>query len=124
MAAVKSRGNATTEKAVAAIFRSNSISGWRRNVRSLPGTPDFAFGREKVAVFVDGCFWHGCPRCYREPKSNVEFWRSKIGSNVARDARVRRRLNRIGWSCVRIREHEIRLSPQSVAAKVKRATGL
>lgn len=121
MSRIRSRGNASTEEAVASLFRSAGVSGWRRQGRGLPGTPDFVFAREGVVVFVDGCFWHGCPRCYREPRSNVEFWRRKVGGNRRRDARQRRALNRLGWSVVRVWEHSVRESPESVVRRVDRA---
>lgn len=82
--------------------------GHRYRVRPpLPGTPDLAFVRQRVAVFVDGCFWHGCPRHYTAPRANASFWRSKIGANRARDARVDSELRQLGWRPVRIWEHVI-----------------
>lgn len=123
MSMVRSSGNASTEAALASLFRSAGVSGWRRQGRGLPGTPDFVFRREGVAVFVDGCFWHGCPRCYREPRSNVEFWRGKVGGNRRRDARNRRALNRLGWSVVRVWEHSLREDPEGVLRRVRRALG-
>lgn len=68
--------------------------------------PDLVFPRAKVAVFVDGCFWHGCPRHGTMPRQNQEFWSEKIARNKARDARVTRALRRQGWQVVRIWEHE------------------
>ena len=84
---------------------------WSRGLRyrvrpALPGTPDLAFIRSRVAVFVDGCFWHKCPEHYREPVTNVEFWRRKVTRNIARDVRVGRELADLGWSVTRIWEHE------------------
>lgn len=89
-------------------------------MRGLPGTPDFVFREEGLVVFVDGCFWHGCPRCYREPRSNVEFWRGKVGGNRRRDARQRRALNRAGWSVVRVWECSLREDPEGVLRRVAR----
>ena len=81
--------------------------GFRYRVRpALPGTPDLAFTRARVTVFVDGCFWHKCPEHYREPATNVEFWRRKVARNVARDQRVDEELADLGWSVTRIWEHE------------------
>lgn len=79
----------------------------RHQPKGIDGRPDFAHKGRKVAVFVDGCFWHGCPRCYRKPKSNVAFWRGKVRGNRARDRRNRRRLRRAGWSVVSVWEHEV-----------------
>jgi DNA mismatch endonuclease Vsr len=72
MAAIKSTGNKDTELKLIAIFRANGIAGWRRN-QKLPGKPDFVFRRERLAVFVDGCFWHGCRWHCRMPKSRIGF---------------------------------------------------
>ena len=82
-------------------------AGWRYRLHvRLPGTPDFAFIHLQVAVFVDGCFWHGCPRHYVAPLSNIAFWRKKLGRNVRRDRRVDHDLVALGWVVVRVWEHE------------------
>lgn len=107
MRAIKGHGNRSTEGRFVAACRAGSLTGWRRNSRLL-GRPDFMFRRERLAVFLDGCFWHGCPACYREPKSNVEFWRAKIARNRARDAAVTSSLPGLGWRVLRIWEHELR----------------
>jgi DNA mismatch endonuclease (patch repair protein) len=88
MASVKSAGNATTELRLIELMRAGKIKGWRRNQR-LVGHPDFLFRSKRVAVFVDGCFWHGCPRCYRRPKSRRKYWDAKVVGNIARDRRNR-----------------------------------
>lgn len=67
---------------------------------------DIVFTRAKVAVFVDGCFWHGCPEHYVEPKANVEYWRPKIARNIERDIESTDRLSSAGWQVIRIWEHE------------------
>lgn len=88
---------------------------------SLPGLrrrADLAFPRQKVAVFVDGCFWHGCPRHMTWPKNNAEWWRAKIEGNRARDLNTNRLLRRMGWIVVRIWEHE---PVPSAALRVGRA---
>lgn len=69
--------------------------------------PDFVFRREKVAVFVDGCFWHGCPEHYRRPKGNRSFWDAKIARNIERDAEVTKALRKAGWRVLRLWEHEL-----------------
>lgn len=103
MAAVKSRGNQSTEEKLAILFRLNKVKGWRRQYRKLPGTPDFAFPTEKLAVFVDGCFWHGC-RYSSMPKTNKKFWMEKISSNKKRDQKVNRMLKSVGWKSIRLCE--------------------
>ena len=72
--------------------------------RVLPG---FAFPKLKLAVFVDGCFWHGCPKHATRPKNNREFWRCKLSANKTRDAVVTRTLRRSGWRVLRVWEHEL-----------------
>jgi DNA mismatch endonuclease (patch repair protein) len=68
--------------------------------------PDFVFPKLKTAVFVDGCFWHGCPRHATQPRTNAKFWRDKIAANCARDRRVNRTLRALGWTVIRVWEHE------------------
>lgn len=106
MRAIKGYGNATTELAFARRLRRARITGWRRHMK-LPGRPDFAFPTAHVAVFVDGCFWHGCPHCYLPPHRNRAFWAEKLAANQRRDARVARKLRRLGWSVVRIWECKV-----------------
>ena len=119
MGLVKSKGNKSTETALARIFRAQGVTGWRRHL-PLPGTPDFCFPRARVAVFVDGCFWHGCPKCYRRPKTNKRFWDEKRERNIARDRRVSRELRARGYIVLRVFEHELK-APDAVLAKVIRA---
>ncbi|MBS0251271.1 MAG: DNA mismatch endonuclease Vsr [Proteobacteria bacterium] len=118
MAAIRGKGNASTEQRMVSILRQHQISGWRRH-QPIFGSPDFTFEREHVAIFVDGCFWHGCPLCYRAPRNNREFWRAKIARNAARDRRTSRRLRAIGWSVLRFWEHTLK-DGDAVAARVKR----
>lgn len=75
------------------------------------GNPDFLNRKAKIAVFVDGCFWHGCPRCYVEPKSNISFWRKKIKRNRLNDRKAAAGLKVRGYRVVRIWEHSIRQNP-------------
>lgn len=95
------------------------LTGWRRN-QPLLGKPDFTFRRERVAVFVDGCFWHGCPKCYRRPSSNRKYWDAKIDANRKRDRYVSRELRKLGWKVVRIWQHQL-ANPARVAGRVIRA---
>lgn len=116
MAAISSSGNLTTELRLASILRANGIAGWRRH-QALPGKPDFAFRRERLVVFVDGCFWHGCPWHCRMPKSRQSYWNPKIARNKARDKTVRALLAAAGWFVHRIWEHSLN-EPSSVAARL------
>lgn len=117
MAKVKSRGNRSTELRLMQIFREFGITGWRRRFR-LFGNPDFVFRKERLAIFVDGCFWHGCPKHYSAPQSNRLFWLRKITKNKRRDKLVRRKLRSAGWIVVRIWQHELR-DHRSVASRVR-----
>jgi DNA mismatch endonuclease (patch repair protein) len=121
MASVRSKGNKTTEGRIVDLFRKNKIVGWRRHNKKLPGTPDFSFQKEKVAIYVDGCFWHGCDKCYVAPKSNEEFWKKKIETNMKRDRANRLLVRRMGWKHVRIWEHEIRKNPERIMIKVRKS---
>lgn len=100
MARIRSRGNSATELRFVRLLRIFKITGWRRGSK-LPGRPDFVFYRHRVAVFVDGDFWHGNPKCFRVPKSNVEYWSSKISGNRRRDRAINRALAALGWRVVR-----------------------
>lgn len=95
---------------------------YRLHVR-LPGTPDIAFIGPRVAVFVDGCFWHGCPLHYTSPANNAEFWASKLRRNVARDRAADSALVANGWTPVRVWAHELR-EPERVVARVLAALAL
>jgi len=89
------------------------------------GKPDFVFPKFKLAVFVDGCFWHGCPKHETKPKNNRAFWFRKLSSNKARDALVTRTLRRAGWVVLRIWEHELASKHQaSLLKRIHGALGL
>jgi DNA mismatch endonuclease (patch repair protein) len=118
MSLIRSRGNKATELRLIEIFREYGITGWRRN-QPLLGKPDFTFRRERVVVFVDGCFWHGCPKCFKRPKSNQVFWDTKIANNRKRDRHVSREFRRLGWQVVRVWQHQLK-TPARVAGRVKR----
>jgi len=103
MARIRSHGNRATELRLAALMREHGITGWRRRARVF-GRPDFVFRAAKVAVFVDGCFWHGCPRHGTMPRCNRAFWKAKLTRNAARDREVTRTLRKAGWRVVRVWE--------------------
>ena len=103
MSRIRGFGNKGTELRLMGVFRAHGITGWRRKA-AVFGKPDFVFPKLKLAVFVDGCFWHGCPIHATQPKTNAKFWRTKI----ARNRLVTRALRRAGWRVLRIWEHELR----------------
>ena len=115
MSRIRGRGNRDTELRLIKVFRSLRITGWRRNSR-LFGKPDFVFPRQRIAVFVDGCFWHSCPRPghSNRPRNNAAFWDLKLRRNVERDKVVNRTLRKQGWVVVRIWEHNVRESGSSI----------
>jgi DNA mismatch endonuclease (patch repair protein) len=166
MARIRSRGNRDTEVALARLLRGNGITGWRRQQKlkiegrkRRAGTArpskvgiDFLFPKRRVAVFVDGCFWHGCPkhsppaRWLRKSsmpsrrslrlcgstdlRTGKAFWREKLAANKARDRFVNRQLRRQGWRVVRIWEHELGRrakgqegSGERVMEKIRQAVG-
>src|SRR5579871_1471893 len=104
MPAIRSRGNRETELALIEIFRVYRIKGLRRR-HPLHGRPDFVFVRERLAVFVDGCFWHGCPYHGHNPQSNRSYWIPKLQRNKERDRAVTKHLRKSGWRVLRIWAH-------------------
>lgn len=87
----------------------------------LVGHPDFLFPQQRLILFVDGCFWHKCPKHKTIPSTNRAFWKMKIDGNAARDRAVARLLRREGWHVLRIWEHDLRSRPTAVVARVRRA---
>ena len=116
MSRIRGRGNKNTELKLMKLMSEHGIGGWRRN-RPVFGKPDFVFYGRKVAVFVDGCFWHGCPEHYKLPQSNTEYWSGKFARNKKRDEVVSDHLMALGWSVIRIWEHELRRITQNQVAE-------
>ena len=114
MSRIRGRGNKETELALAKLFRAARITGWRRH-QNLFGRPDFTFRRQRVIVFVDGCFWHACPRHSNMPVNNRAFWLEKLSRNKARDRLVSRTLRKDGWHVLRIWEHDLRKPTRAVS---------
>ncbi|AVK72213.1 hypothetical protein BJN34_0150 [Cupriavidus necator] len=141
MASIRGRGNKTTEATFVAILRAAAITGWRRHLkislgysgdgreqarsvrkgrsRTATARPDFVFRAVKLAVFLDGCFWHKCPIHYKAPATNPGFWEEKINANVARDRRVDAALKSAGWRVLHLWEHELR-TPPTILRKLRR----
>ena len=145
MSRIRSRGNKDTEVAFANLLRRNHITGWRRHLklridqsagvavsvqsravlvkkkRSKVVRPDFVFPQAKVAVFVDGCFWHGCPIHSKVPATNRTFWKKKLVTNKSRDRLVNKQLGSAGWRIVRIWEHDLASAPGLAIQRVRNA---
>jgi DNA mismatch endonuclease (patch repair protein) len=123
MSAVRGKGNKSTELRLVEIFRAQKITGWRRHAKVF-GSPDIVFPKLKLAVFVDGCFWHGCPEHGTLPATNREFWETKITRNRERDREVNRELKKRGWRVLRLWEHELRKKREKTAVARLRRAGL
>jgi DNA mismatch endonuclease, patch repair protein len=106
MSRVRGRGNKATELALIALLRRHRIIGWRRHIK-LFGNPDFVFTKCRLAVFVDGCFWHSCRKHATQPVSNRAFWAAKLARNKDRDRFVTRTLRERGWQVLRVWQHEL-----------------
>lgn len=119
MSLIRSHGNRATELRLMSCLREHGITGWRRRQR-LPGKPDFVFRKARLALFVDGCFWHGCPKHRTRPKQNRKFWDVKIARNKERDREVTRALRKAGWTVIRIWEHQLR-SPAPIVRRIQAA---
>ena len=129
MSRIRGRGNKATELALAKLLRRNKITGWRRHLeirkaesgnQKFKVRPDFVFPKDRLAVFVDGCFWHGCPKHATRPKNNRLFWKGKLAGNQARDRVVNRNLRRAGWRVVRIWECDLARRPGSCVRWIQR----
>lgn len=103
MRAVKSTKNLSTELKLIKLFKQLKITGWRRH-QNLFGKPDFYFPKLRMAVFADGCFWHGCNCKKLKPVANRRYWETKIEKNKKRDQRVNAELKKRGYAVIRIRE--------------------
>jgi DNA mismatch endonuclease Vsr len=110
--------NTSTELTFRKALWAVGIRGYRLHDSSLPGNPDVVFSKRKVVVFIDGCFWHGCPKCYREPATNQKYWSMKVERNQKRDEKVARLCEELGWKVVRYWEHEIKADPGKVTSKL------
>lgn len=116
MAAIRSKGNKETELKLVLILRASKVTGWRRGA-TVAGKPDFIFRKQRVVIFVDGCFWHGCRKHGRMPQSNRQYWQRKIARNAIRDRLVNRKLRAAGWRVLRIWAHSLN-SPKAVARRI------
>ena len=122
MSRSRSHGTKSTERRFRAMLAGSGVKGWALgHGRDLPGRPDFIFEAERLVVFVDGCFWHGCARCRDIPRSNRKFWAAKIRLNRLRDRRVERLLRGRGWSVLRIWEHDLALGGSKALLRVRKA---
>lgn len=119
------RGDIDTllERRLASVLQTLRVRGCRRRCQEHAGRPDFCFHSAKVAVFVDGCFWHWCPIHFRLPKTRMAFWRKKLSDNRARDRRQTRQLRAGGWTVVRVWNHDLKTiaGAERAAGRIVRA---
>lgn len=108
MSAVRGKNNKSTERRLRMELVRRGIRGWTLHASALPGKPDFWFPSVGLAVFVDGCFWHGCPLCGHIPRTNRDFWAAKIARNHERDSKVNTLLRGLGVRALRFWECELR----------------
>src|SRR5258705_488870 len=115
----RSTGTRSTERRFRSLLMRSAIKGWKLGHDSgLPGSPDIVFLRSRVAIFVDGCFWHGCRQCRSIPSSNHAFWSAKIQGTKRRDRQVALQLRGAGWAVLRFWEHELSEGGSLVLQKV------
>jgi DNA mismatch endonuclease (patch repair protein) len=118
MSMIKSVGTGP-EIQVREMLISSRIGSFQMNAKDILGKPDFYFPKEKTAIFLDGCYWHGCKECFKLPNTNKQFWSLKIKNNIARDNKVNKELRKAGFNILRIKEHELKQSPEKVFKKIK-----
>ncbi len=107
MSKIRGKGNKSTEIPLQMALVRRSIKGWQKHPENVKGKPDFYFQREKIAIFVDGCFWHGCPICGHIPKTRSEFWKAKIEKNKERDIKTKNTLEKNEIKVLRFWEHNL-----------------
>ena len=112
MSKIRSKGNKSTELRLVKLFKANSITEWRRNY-PVEGKPDFVFTKQRVVIFVDGCFWHGHDCRNTRPSDNAEYWQKKRERNMKRDAEVTELFEKRGWRVLRIWECELKKSNEA-----------
>ena len=122
MKANKPKRNKSTELKLIQLFKQLGLKGWRRNYKIAGAIPDFVFLKKRIAVFADGCFWHGHNCRNLTPKQNSEYWQKKIENNRIRDKEINERLERKGWKVIRIWECEIKEKNKEKLKLLKRSS--
>jgi len=119
MSRIKS-GKTTPELKFKALLKQSGIKGFRERIKNIPGKPDFYFPKQGIAIFIDGCFWHKCKKCFKEPSSNSAFWYKKITANTTRDRKITRLLINRGLHVVRIWEHDLGKNDKKIVINLKK----
>ena len=110
---VKSAGNKSTELRLIAYFMAHEIRGWRRHYK-VKGHPDFVFPEKRIAIFVDGCFWHGHECRNITPSDHAEYWRKKRERNMQHDLEITQQFEKRGWVVIRIWECELKKKNEEI----------
>lgn len=118
MSSIRSK-NTKPEVIIRRLLWANGVR-YRIHDKSIFGTPDISSKKNKVAIFVDGCFWHGCKSCYQQPVTNTRFWSEKIMANKKRREVVLSQLKKEGWNIFEIWEHDVKSRPDSVARRISK----
>ncbi len=105
------------------LLSDRGIKNYKTNYSSLLGKPDMIFIKNRVVVFIDGCFWHKCPLCFVKPKTRTRFWMKKITENLGRDKIVNNELKKSGWSVIRIWEHDVERNPERTILRLLKILG-
>lgn len=108
MSAIRGKNTRSTERALRSALMRAGIKGWRLHATEILGKPDLYFPKQKLAIFVDGCFWHGCAQCGHIPRTRSSFWAAKIQRNRQRDRAAVRRLKASGTNVIRVWEHSLK----------------
>jgi len=118
MARIKSKDTGP-EMILRRLLSKNKVRGYKLQYKIF-GKPDLVFPKNRLAVFIDGCFWHKCPLCFVKPASRIEFLKEKIRNNLKRDKEVNKLLAKNGWKVLRIWEHELKKNPGKACQKIIR----
>ena len=118
------RGKNTKPEMIVRKILWNQGFRYRIHNKDIFGKPDISNKKRKIVIFVDGCFWHGCSKCYKEPKTNIDFWRKKITNNKKRRIKVKKQLRKENWSVLELWEHDINQNPKKIESKLKNITQL
>jgi DNA mismatch endonuclease Vsr len=118
MRAIRSFGNTTTENRLKAMLVRRAVAGWMLHPAGVPGNPDFFFPGQRLAIFVDGCFWHSCPRCGHIPRTNRSYWLPKLARNKRRDRETSKALKALGYRVTRIWECQLKSTPKRCVARI------
>lgn len=117
MQSVKGK-NTGLERRLFSMLAGMGLRGWKRNAQNIQGKPDIVFDDEKLLLFADGCYWHGCPVCQRKlPQTNRAYWETKIQRNMVRDKINTLELEAHGWTVIHIWEHELRTAKMRIAVR-------